>query len=430
MTINYSFDNELNLCNSCFFFYITDIKKFYSRNHNVKFREYYCDILVSEWSSKFRVSGSFENTPDTHVSKAIGHWEEVNMCQTKCVCVIICQCWSSDRKSVSASRLCPWWRCFCNSLPGYWAHDLREGGFKGKMMVIENRFKVWRVEKFSPPCLRFLTLTQVQKPANPWEFYINTQLDTRLQPDVRHLYSSIRSAHIFNNGSVLLGELHNYGTLLVRPCRSHVCVSIISTKRDTVWLHFQNAVNIYKTLSDKVMPQPLVMYFTICILHMVEQLHSIHVIHADVKPDNFLLGERWRSITTLLITSFHAKTSKQIDGQQFPSSVNYSGHLLNWVWFISEMKRGVCCWNIVIITDTVVFQVHGEQVFRFGERGPRPRPHRPWTEYRHGAFPKRHRLHRQVFDVGLPVYRDAQRETLELSGEHKGDVLLFLQLVL
>ncbi|XP_042358797.1 mitotic checkpoint serine/threonine-protein kinase BUB1 isoform X2 [Plectropomus leopardus] len=109
---------------------------------------------------------------------------------------------------------------------------------------------------------------KVQKPAYPWEFYINTQLDARLRPDVRHLYSSIRSAHLFPNGSVMLGELHNYGTLL-------------------------NAVNIYKTLSDKVMPQPLVMYFTVCILHMVEQLHSINVIHADIKPDNFLLGERF-----------------------------------------------------------------------------------------------------------------------------------------
>ena len=57
---------------------------------------------------------------------------------------------------------------------------------------------------------------QVQKPANPWEFYINTRLDARLQPDVRHLYSSVHSAHLFDNGSVLLGELHNYGTLLVR----------------------------------------------------------------------------------------------------------------------------------------------------------------------------------------------------------------------
>lgn len=41
------------------------------------------------------------------------------------------------------------------------------------------------------------------------------------------------------------------------------------------------------------MPQPLVMYFTTCILATVEQLHAIRIIHADIKPDNFLLGERW-----------------------------------------------------------------------------------------------------------------------------------------
>ena len=40
------------------------------------------------------------------------------------------------------------------------------------------------------------------------------------------------------------------------------------------------------------MPQPLVMHFSVCILHMVEQLHDIRIIHADIKPDNFLLGER------------------------------------------------------------------------------------------------------------------------------------------
>lgn len=54
----------------------------------------------------------------------------------------------------------------------------------------------------------------------------------------------------------------------------------------------QNAVNIYKTLSDKLMPQPLVMYFTVCILNMVEQLHAVRIVHADIKPDNFMLGER------------------------------------------------------------------------------------------------------------------------------------------
>ncbi|XP_051510645.1 mitotic checkpoint serine/threonine-protein kinase BUB1-like isoform X2 [Myxocyprinus asiaticus] len=109
---------------------------------------------------------------------------------------------------------------------------------------------------------------KVQKPANPWEFYIDSQLNGRLQPSVRHLFNTIHSAHLFINGSVLIGELHNCGTLL-------------------------NVINLYKNRSEKAMPQALVIYFTVCILHMVEQLHQANIIHADIKPDNFLLGERF-----------------------------------------------------------------------------------------------------------------------------------------
>ncbi|NXO42410.1 BUB1 kinase, partial [Locustella ochotensis] len=108
---------------------------------------------------------------------------------------------------------------------------------------------------------------KVQKPANPWEFYIATQLLERLSPSMRHLYIHFYSAHFFPNGSILVGELHNYGTLL-------------------------NAINIYKKLPEKVMPQALVIYFAVKILHMVEELHSCKIIHGDIKPDNFILGER------------------------------------------------------------------------------------------------------------------------------------------
>ncbi|XP_041107384.1 mitotic checkpoint serine/threonine-protein kinase BUB1-like [Polyodon spathula] len=70
---------------------------------------------------------------------------------------------------------------------------------------------------------------EVQKPANPWEVSISCQLHELLQP----------------HGSVLF------------------------------------------------LRQPLVIYFAICILHMVEQLHNIDIIHADIKPDNFKLGDRF-----------------------------------------------------------------------------------------------------------------------------------------
>ncbi|XP_075719006.1 mitotic checkpoint serine/threonine-protein kinase BUB1 [Rhinoderma darwinii] len=109
-------------------------------------------------------------------------------------------------------------------------------------------------------------ILKVQKPPRPWEFYIGRQITQRMKPELRHLYISFHSAHIFQNGSVLEGDLYSSGSLL-------------------------NALNLYKNLTDKVMPVPLVMYFTINILYIVEQLHDIGIIHGDIKPDNFALGE-------------------------------------------------------------------------------------------------------------------------------------------
>ncbi|KAG9484074.1 hypothetical protein GDO78_009791 [Eleutherodactylus coqui] len=41
------------------------------------------------------------------------------------------------------------------------------------------------------------------------------------------------------------------------------------------------------------MPVPLVMYFAINILYMIEQLHNIGIIHGDIKPDNFVLAGKF-----------------------------------------------------------------------------------------------------------------------------------------
>jgi len=69
-------------------------------------------------------------------------------------------------------------------------------------------------------------LLQIQKPANPWEFYIATQLVERLDPSIHHLYIHFYSAHFFQNGSILVGELYNYGTLLVSVIRLHSGTSV------------------------------------------------------------------------------------------------------------------------------------------------------------------------------------------------------------
>ncbi|XP_006873574.1 PREDICTED: mitotic checkpoint serine/threonine-protein kinase BUB1 [Chrysochloris asiatica] len=109
---------------------------------------------------------------------------------------------------------------------------------------------------------------KVQKPANPWEFYIGAQLMERLKPSIQPMFIKFYSAHFFQNGSVLVGDLYSYGTLL-------------------------NAINLYKNTPEKVMPQALVISFTIKMLHMIEQVHACEIIHGDIKPDNFIFGQRF-----------------------------------------------------------------------------------------------------------------------------------------
>ncbi|XP_010165139.1 mitotic checkpoint serine/threonine-protein kinase BUB1, partial [Antrostomus carolinensis] len=145
---------------------------------------------------------------------------------------------------------------------------------------------------------------KVQKPANPWEFYIATQLVERLDPSIHHLFIHFYSAHFFQNGSILVGELYNYGTLL-------------------------NAINIYKKLPEKVMPQALVIYFAVKILYMVEELHSCKIIHGDIKPDNFILGERFLDNDTCDIDGLsHGLTlidlGQSIDMKLFPEGTAFT----------------------------------------------------------------------------------------------------------
>ncbi|XP_068610234.1 mitotic checkpoint serine/threonine-protein kinase BUB1 [Brachionichthys hirsutus] len=173
---------------------------------------------------------------------------------------------SSLSPPLTSDPRCISWPCNLPSISPKTSISL--GGACLRVGCVVGRGAFATVYQASDPVTSEKMALKVQKPANPWEFYISTRLDARLQPDVRRLYSSARALHLFHDGSVLLGELYGYGTLL-------------------------NAVNRYKGLSDKVMPPPLVMHFTVCILNMVEQLHRVGIVHADVKPDNFLLGDRF-----------------------------------------------------------------------------------------------------------------------------------------
>ncbi|XP_035630355.1 mitotic checkpoint serine/threonine-protein kinase BUB1-like [Oncorhynchus keta] len=264
------------------------------------------------------------------------------------------------------------WRCKVPSIAPKMTIKMGEGSLRVDCVLGQGAFAT--VYQATDLTTSEKMILKVQKPANPWEFYINTQLNARLQPSVRHLFTNIHSAHFFQNGSVLLGELHNCGTLL-------------------------NAVNLYKNLTDKVMPQPLVIYFTVCMLHMVEQLHSIHIVHADIKPDNLLLGDRFLENKSFDPDNLYhglalIDLGQSIDMTLFPEGTSFTAKCMTSGFQCTEMRSGRP-WNYQTdyfgIAGTVYCMIFGTYMQVTQEGGVwktnavfRRNPHSDlWTEFFH-----------------------------------------------
>ncbi|XP_055836794.1 uncharacterized protein LOC129905350 [Episyrphus balteatus] len=104
-----------------------------------------------------------------------------------------------------------------------------------------------------------------QKPPNIWEIYICHQVRQRIRTEtVLPGVMNISSAVIAPNASIIATEFSPYGSLL-------------------------DINNKIRQATKKVMHESLVMHFSSQILNIIHCLHKSKIIHADIKPDNFLL---------------------------------------------------------------------------------------------------------------------------------------------
>ncbi|KAK4311893.1 hypothetical protein Pmani_016640 [Petrolisthes manimaculis] len=113
-------------------------------------------------------------------------------------------------------------------------------------------------------------ILKVQSPVCPWEFYICHELRKRLKTRVKSSaildsVMRINRGYFSSNQSILINEYHKYGTVL-------------------------DAINAYRTNGQSI-SEAIAMYWMVEILTIIEAIHKCGIIHADIKPDNFLVKD-------------------------------------------------------------------------------------------------------------------------------------------
>jgi len=117
------------------------------------------------------------------------------------------------------------------------------------------------------------SVLKVQMPANDWEWYCLNQVHTRFSTLSHPLkqeetlwqggFMSTPRCFTYRDGNILVTQHQRMGTLL-------------------------DLVNLTKN-ADKQIIEPIAIYLTAELLGLLEILHSMKIVHADIKPDNFLV---------------------------------------------------------------------------------------------------------------------------------------------
>ena len=155
-----------------------------------------------------------------------------------------------------------------------------------------------------------------EHPPTPWEFYIMSTLHTRLS-DSRAASSILQphALHLFSDEVYLLEQYLDQGTLL-------------------------DLVNTAKADPSGVLDECVTMFFTVELLSTVEAMHTVGILHGDLKADNCLVRltptlEEWD--TQYHADGSHGWSSKGLSLIDFGRGIDMR-HFQPEVQFVADWK--------------------------------------------------------------------------------------------